>query len=346
LLVPAVLAVTATARTVLTAHDPPVESTPLAATATAPTPTRDSRCGGLTHGDVLGPRPTYTPQRLAAFPNDDTLCTGLWLPRPRARLVPQSMALGTHHTAWLVGYRWGPAGERPCRLFRLDLRTGRRVVYQPRVVGHVGTRPEQYCRHGGGLLRARARLWIAEKHKLWMYDPTRAGSSPQADRVWRIQMPVQGSSIVATDDLIGLVPFSKTGTPLIRWYRFDDVLRAGVTDLADTAEPPKQIAPARVTPVPTYVQGAAFGPHGRLYLTRSSPRCGELMALGGRRVAFVPGAEQIQVGPRAERLWVVSESGARPFQAMKRPPPLTPAIASFAWPDVLRGPASTCRFDG
>jgi hypothetical protein len=68
------------------------------------------------------------------------------------------------------------------------------------------------------------------------------------------------------------------------------------------------------------------------------------MALGGRRIAFVPGAEQLQVGPRGERVWVVSESGARPFQQRADPPPLTPAVSAFAWPRVLRGPASSCHF--
>jgi hypothetical protein len=335
-LVLAVLAaLAALVTTVMTAPTQPTAAAPAAST---------SHCGDLTHHDVLGPRPTYTAQRLASFAADDTLCAGTWLPRPRVRLVPQAFALAGRHTAWVVGYRTGPLGERPCRLLRIDLHTGKRAAYQPRIVGSVGTRPEQYCRHGGGIAVARGRLWIAEKHKLGMYDPARAGSSPRADRVWRIQMPVQGSTIVVRKDRLGLVPFRKTGTPQIRWYPFDAVLAPGVTDLADTAAPPKQVAPVALTTVPTYVQGAAFGPKGRLYLTRSSARCGELMALGGRRVAFVPGAEQLQVGPRAERLWVVSESGARPVQAAKRPPPLTPAIAGFAWPDVLAGPASSCRF--
>jgi hypothetical protein len=244
----------------------------------------------------------------------------------------------------VVGYRNGPIGERPCRLYRIDLHTGKRIAFQPRVVGRVGVRPAQYCRHGGGIAAARGMLWIAEKHKLWMYDPHRAGSSAQAGRVWRIQMPVQGSTIVVHGDLLGLVPFVRTGAPSIRWYRFTDVLRRGVTDLADTAKAPKQIAPATLTRVPTYVQGAMYGPKGRLYVTRSSTRCGELMAVGGRRIAFIPGAEQFQVGPRGERVWVVSESGARPFQQKAKPSPLTPTISAFAWPRVLKGPDSTCRF--
>jgi hypothetical protein len=305
---------------------------------------RHAPCPHVGHRDVRGARPTYTSQRLASFANDDALCAGVWLPRPRAQLVPQALALGGRHTAWVVGYRTGPMGERPCRLFRIDLRTGKRVTYQPQVVGRVGTQPQQYCRHGGGVAAAGGMLWIVEKHKLWRYDPRRAGSSPEATRVWRVQMPVQGSTVVVRGDLLGLVPFTKTGTPSIRWYRFADVLRRGVTDLADTAKAPKQVAPVRLTRVPTYVQGAAFGPKGRLFVTRSSTRCGELMALGGRRIAFVPGAEQLQLDTGGKRLWVVSESGARPFQQKATPPPLTPAISAFAWPQVLKGPASTCHF--
>lgn len=301
------------------------------------------RCHGITAREVLGPRPTYTKVRLTPYAADDAVCRGIWLPRPRQRLVPQALAL-EGHTAWLVGYRWGERGERPCRLYRVDLRTGRRLAYQSRITGHVGTRPQNYCRHGGGVALARHSLWITEKHKLWRYDPSKAGRSSAAHRVWRIDMPVRGSTVVLSPDRtrIGLVPFMTGGKPKIHWYDLSAVTAPGVTDLVDTASGTKQIAPVSYRRIPTYVQGATFGPHGGLLLTRSSTRCGELVTATGRRIAFIPGAEQLQIGPRGRRLWVVSESGAEPFQNGTRP--MTPGLTAFAWPQVVHGPATGCHF--
>jgi hypothetical protein len=257
--------------------------------------------------------------------------------------VPQAMALD-RDTAWVVGYARGADGVRPCRVVHLDLRTDRVLASQSRIVGAVGSRPTHYCRHGGGIALRAGRLWIVEKSKLWFVDPARIGHSPDALRVWRIHAPVRGSTVIATRHRLGIVPFAKGGHPRLEWYAFEDLFKPHVTDLVISSTGPKEVAPRSSAPVPTYVQGALRGPTGKLYLTRSSTRCGEIVRRDGHRVAFIPGAEQIALGPRGLRLWAVSESGARPFQLRADGRPLTPALTAFEWPRVLNGPPTRCHF--
>lgn len=303
----------------------------------------DHRCDGISHRQVKGAEPRYSQRKLARFAADESLCHGIWLPKPRKTTVPQSLAV-SGHTGYLVGYDWKPTmGDRPCRVMKVDLRTGKRLAYQSRITGRVGTRPKNFCRHGGGIALQGKRLWVVEKHKLWLLDPARVGKDERALRVWRIEMPVMGSTVVVDGDRIGLVPFAKSGKPKLYWYSTAALLRTKVTDLGLSAKSRKWATPVGATRVPTLVQGAMIGPKGKLFLTRSNTYCGELVRPNGKRVAFIPGAEQIQLV--GKRLWVVSESGAVPLQkGSKRP--LTPAVSSFQWPQVLHGPAAKCGFKG
>ena len=300
------------------------------------------RCDGLERRDVRGTEPTYTKKKLDAFPNHAALCRGLWLPQPRRYLVPQGLAI-TGKTAWLSGFRHRAGfGKRPCQLVRVGLVKGRRLQFHSAIFGRVGHRPRTYCRHGGGILQRGRWLWVAEKSKLWLVDPARKGSVLNAKRVWRIEAPVRGSAIVATKTRIGLVPFQTQGVPRIYWFPFTSLMRRGVLDLAVRRSGRSQIGAVASTRIPRYTQGATLDSRGRLYLTRSSLACGELVTPSGRRKAFIPGAEGIQFGPRGLRLWAVSESGARPYSRLGKP--LTPAVASFEWPRLLGGKRTQCRF--
>jgi hypothetical protein len=302
-------------------------------------------CQGLDHREVRGSRPTYTKQKLADFRNHERMCRAVWLPRPRRHLVPQGLAV-SGATAWVSGFGHTPRyGDRPCRLMNIDLRTGRLLAYRFQVVGAVGGRPATYCRHGGGLLRYGNWLWIVEQNKLWLVNLAAArGTTLRATRVWRIAEPIRGSSIVTYQGRVGLVPFRNSGTPHIYWFDIRRLVRPGVLDLVPRTQAGrdrKRLGSVARTPVPTHVQGATIGPEG-LYLSRSNLTCGELVTPRGRRLALIPGAEGVQFGARGERLWVVSESGARPYAGARKP--MTPAVSSFEWPGLSRGKTSSCRF--
>lgn len=297
------------------------------------------KCHGTTHRQVRGPEPTYTRKKLVEHRNKARVCRAWWIPKPRRRFVPQGLAIsGT--TAWMTGFVFRKGyGERPCRVKRIDLRTGRQISHQG-VVGRVGTRPMTYCRHGGGVLVRGKWLWIVEKNRLWLVDSTRRASTVRATRVWRLVSPVRGSTIVGTTKRLGIVPFEESGRPRIHWFSIRSLMRKGVLDLARKDKGRKRLGAAARTRVPTHVQGATIGTDGGLYLARSNLVCGELVT-PRRRIALLPGAEGIDLTGR--RLWVASESGARPYAAGTRKP-LTAGMTAFEWPGLQRARRSTCRF--
>jgi hypothetical protein len=60
---------------------------------------------------------------------------------------------------------------------------------------------------------------------------------------------------------------------------------------------------------------------------------------GGRRLAFAPGAEDLQPDGRGH-VWVVLESGARTYQRDGRP--LVPMLAQFDVDALLKGGSESC----
>jgi hypothetical protein len=301
-----------------------------------------TQCHGLDRGDVRGEDPDYTSKRLTEFPNHKRLCHGIWLPNPRRYLVPQGLAI-TGRTAWISGFRFRPGyGQRPCQLMKVDIVTGKRLAFHGAIFGRVGDRPRTYCRHGGGVIASGRHLWLVEKNKLWLVDPSRGGNVLEAKRVWRIKSPVRGSAIVANRERIGLVPHVTNGDARIYWFVSRRLLQPGVFDLGLTHVGTHQLGPIRSTRIPRLVQGATLDSSGRLYLSRSNLSCAELVTPHGRRVAFIPGAEGIQFASGGRRLWAVSESGARPYATSRKP--FTPAVSSFEWPRLFRGKRADCRF--
>ena len=299
-------------------------------------------CDGLTHREVRGAEPRYTWKKLSTFANHSMLCRGIWLPGPRRHLVPQGLAI-QGSTAWLSGFRHRKGfGERPCQLMRVDLMTGRRLQFHSAIYGRVGNRPRTYCRHGGGILQRGRWLWVVEKNKLWLVNPAMKGSVLEARRAWRIKSPVRGSAVVATKTRLGLVPFQKHGVARIHWFDLGALRRRGVLDLGVRRSGSTQIGAVARTRIPRFTQGATLDARGRLFLTRSSLSCGELVTASGRRKAFVPGAEGLQFAAHDRRLWAVSESGSWPYSVLDRP--MTPAVVSYEWPRLRHGKPTRCGF--
>ena len=76
----------------------------------------------------------------------------MWIGGKRGRFVPQGLAVAGS-TGWVTGYDGSaPAGERACRLVRLDLRRLEVVRTQARIAGRVPGRGSTYCRHGGAVV--------------------------------------------------------------------------------------------------------------------------------------------------------------------------------------------------
>ena len=302
---------------------------------------RSARACDLSVGDVRGPRPAYVEGELTTYAADGALCRALWLPRADRWFVPQGVALDGH-TAWVSGYRWRRGyGNRPCQLLRVDLRSGQRLAFLPRLEGRVGDAPEVFCRHGGGLTLDEHGLWLAETQRLWLVDPDRVGRSGAVRRVWRLERPVSGGFLVrGPRDEFGLGDFDLDRASTAHWYRFADVLRPGVTALHARAGTATAVPAHASSPAPRYAQGGAARPgERRPFLTASLSTCGVLVTPQGERLAFAPGAEGIAFDGRGS-MWAVLESGSRAYQAKGRP--LTPMLGRFDVGSLLAGGPETC----
>lgn len=280
-----------------------------------------SGCGPVRPVDEVGARPSYARGPLARFPNDHAACAGVWLPGATESFVPQGIAVDGR-VAWVSGFDGSrPAGERLCRLLRVDLRTGQRLGGVDRVTGSVGAGPAVTCRHGGGLAITAEGLWLAEKVRLWLLDP----ETLSVLRAWRLQAPVAGSFAVTDgDDLLGLGAFRSAHSGHLAWFDPEQLV-AGADVVLDSRQA------VRSGRVPRGAQGAVWADLGQrgpgLWFTTSNTRCGTLVGAGGTRRAFVPGAEGLALAADGD-LWAVSESGTRPYQELGGRP-LIPMLLRF-----------------
>ena len=296
-------------------------------------------CRGVTYAEVRGERPGYGPGELGPFPGERAVCAAYWLPGADRRFVPQALAVDGS-SVWVGGYQWSRRHDvRLCGVVRLDRRTGRPLAQQRLVTGAVGARDPRLCRHGGGLALTDEGLWLAETRRLWLLDPSLVGTGVDPVlRGWLLLEPLRGSVLIEGDGELGLGAFSRQRRAAVHWFGTTELLAPGVLDLADAARAAGQVGARRVTPAPSLLQGGDVGTGGT-WLTRSSTRCGVVVAPRGRRVAAPPGIEDIELDGRD--LWAVSESGARPYQE-RGGRPMLPMVLRMDARAVLSGPGPRC----
>lgn len=267
----------------------------------------------------LGPPGSGTSAGRCAGVTDErqrAVCHGVWIRAARhGQFVPQGLAIGANKVAFVSGFRWGRVGHRPCQLAAVDRDSGRTLAWFPELSGTDPFGHAAACKHGGGMAGSDEGLWLAETWRLWLLDPdaVRAGRLGEP-RIWLLQRPVKGSTAVLREGRsgpeLGLVGWQDTEPGRTYWYALDDVLAPGIHSLGTHAVP-GVAGPVEQTSVRRRVQGAAAGPGGVWYAA-STTYCGMLHAPGGRRLAFIPGAEGLAFEGR--RLWLVSESGSRLYQ--------------------------------
>lgn len=272
-----------------------------------------SGCSGLSYDDVRGPRPGYGRHELRDYPARRAGCRAFWLPHSAQWFTPQALALDGG-TAWVSGYRWDrDVANRPCRLMRIDLRTGRVLVDQARLVGSAGDSLPTFCRHGGGLALDRHGLWVAERERLWLVDPVEVGVHPDRAvlRMWRVHAPPEGSTVEVHEGRLALGAFARRPTASLSWFGIRDLMRPGVTDLVGRSSNPAEIAPESSGRITGFAQGITW--RNGLVLTASHSGCGQVVLPNGLRVAMMPGIEDIAFGGGG-RVWAVSESTSRAYQ--------------------------------
>lgn len=246
---------------------------------------------------VLGTAPTYTDRKLGNVPNAAAMTARLWVPGLDDGYVPQGLTV-IGADLFVSSYRSidPKQGRGPCRLYRMDPASGA-------VRGQLDL--PAACGHAGGLARGPAgRLFVADTREVFEVALGEGGLG-EVVRSLKLMGSVRGSFAAGTGDALWLGTYAKDGDP--RLYKFPF---AGLKDVLAEADA------AEVLPLPKEAQGGAFDAAGRLWITRSGSKFGELRQLDRTtgaviaRYAMPAGIEDVSFDT-AGQMWSLSEAGSR-----------------------------------
>lgn len=250
-----------------------------------------------------GSRPTYTDRALSAVPNAAAITRLAWVPGLDQGFIPQGMTV-QDGSLFLAGYvSTDPQPSKgPCRLYRLDPRSGT-------VTGLLAM--PGACGHAGGIARGPpGRVFVADTRAVFEIQLAATSGTAMGAVVQTTQLEgrLLGSFAAAGGNSLWLGGYRREGEMETRLYRipFDRLTGGGIDEAAATAS----------LPLPDRAQGAAFDAQGRLWITRSGAKFGELLRLHAvtgaieARWDMPAGIEDISFGPDGQ-LWSVSEAGTQ-----------------------------------
>jgi hypothetical protein len=263
-------------------------------------------CAGVCRASeqVLGLKPAYGDRPLSTVPNAAAMTVRIWAPGLDDGYVPQGATSADGGAVLVAAYRSAdPAqGRGPCRVYRVDARSGA-------VTGTLDLPPQ--CGHTGGIARGRqGRLWVADTRDIFEIALDERGGSTVGSLVRSIRLSgaIKGSFAAGSPDALWLGTYSRE--PGARLYKVPFERIAAATGSIS------EMDAAAAVVLPAKVQGAAFDPGGRLWITRSGSTFGELLQLDQatgavlQRFAMPDGIEDIAFDPQGG-LWAVSEAGSR-----------------------------------
>jgi sugar lactone lactonase YvrE len=253
---------------------------------------------------IRGQRPSYGPTSISEVPNFAAIDRLIWVPGLDQGWDPQGLAIA-EGSLFVSAYRsdgfWVNRG--PCRVFRVDPETGSET-------GHFDVPPP--CGHAGGVAYAGGgKLFIADTHTLFEVDLDRAFAdlAPKF-RIFPLGRGVKGAFAASGSGEIWIGDYEQMRPAFMLKYDLAvfESLKEGAALNADAA--------AAVVPIPSYAQGAAVVPRGKVWVSSSDLGWGfldQLDAVTGRlerRYAIAGGTEGMAIDQDG-RLWCVSEAGSR-----------------------------------
>jgi sugar lactone lactonase YvrE len=254
--------------------------------------------------EPLGRAPAYAQRALSDVPNAAAITGRIWVPGLDDGYVPQGLAV-IGNDIFISSYQSTDPkqGRGPCRLYRVRPETGA-------ITGQLDL--PSSCGHAGGLARGPAgRVFVADTREVFEVA-LRPNSDPSLGEVVRsikLTGAVRGSFAASMNDALWLGTYSKE--PGARLYRFSfSALKDQVGDADASAS----------LPLPSEAQGATFDDNGRLWVSRSGSKFGELMQLDVNsgeiqaRYAMPAGIEDLGFDGTGQ-IWAVSEAGSRRWLA-------------------------------
>jgi sugar lactone lactonase YvrE len=255
---------------------------------------------------VLGERPSYGPPAVSDLPNGGAVQRRIWVPGLDDGFDPQGLAVTADGSLLVSGYRSDSLhrSRGPCAVFRVDPATGR-------TTGRLDVPPP--CGHAGGIATAaNGTIYLADTHTLFEIPLANAFAAP----------PPPMRRFPLGPGLVGALAASGGADIWIGTYRPDGPGRIfrfatrTLDRLADGATLRAEDAAASL-PLPSYSQGAAVDPSGRvLWVARSDFDWATLDALDLASGALLhrfaaPGGMEGLAYAADGTLWAVCESGAR-----------------------------------
>ena len=259
--------------------------------------------------EVLGRKPSYVDAPPASFPNQQAITPRIWIPGLDEGWTAQGVALAGKY-ALVTSYQDQDRGKPKCRVFRVELATGRDAG--------AFDLPEP-CVHAGGITDiGGGYIVVADTRQDWRVDVEKAIAAGKAEGATRGMIRLGtgfGSAFTFFDgkDLWNGVFVTEKDAADSKIYRLDMALfdRDGVSVNNDV--------PLEVVKVPIHAQGGAFDAQGNLwiagsygpkvsYLARVDRKTGAVLA----RYDMPPRIENIVFDARGG-LWAISESGSRKY---------------------------------
>jgi hypothetical protein len=247
----------------------------------------------------LGTPPKHTTRTLTEFPNSRAVLRQIWVPGLDDGYVPQGLTTAGGQL-YVSAYRSESPeqGRGPCRLFRVSTETGA-------VTGRLDL--PSPCGHAGGLAKGPSnKLYVADTRIVFEVTLTDSPSIGRVTRSIKLTESVKGSFAAGSRDTLWLGSYERGQPGQLQGFPFSRLKKDTLSD-ADTAVN---------IPLPSEAQGAGFDPAGRLWISRSGSRFGEILRLDVKsgaveaRYAMPIGLEDLSFAADGA-LWTLSEAGSK-----------------------------------
>ncbi len=250
--------------------------------------------------EPLGKKPGYSNRAPTTFANATAITRQIWVPGLDEGYVPQGLTV-VEGALFVSAYKSEDTKQNtgPCRLYRLDPASGA-------MTGTLDLPPA--CGHAGGLARGpKGQIYVVDTHTVFAV----AVASPPVATIGRI---------VGTTKLTGALKgsFAAGGADAL-WlgaYERGEGARLFKVPFAKLSGVIDERAATENIGLPTLAQGAAFDRAGRLWITRSGSKFGELLEIAPLTGAVVAtytmpaGIEDLSFDADGG-LWTLSEAGSK-----------------------------------